>query len=68
MGSSLMQNRCTELCESDFEKARMALEKANVTGTITVVVNTKNWSKKQWKLYKLLKNSEIHNGVLTGNL
>lgn len=55
MGSQEDLNRCTGLCAEDFEKARMALEKANVAGPIRIIVNTDEWSPKQWKLYEMME-------------
>lgn len=43
------------LTKEDFEKARQALEKANVPGPVTMIVNTDNWSDEQWKLYEMME-------------
>ena len=40
---------------SDFEKARQALEKANVPGPVTMIVNTDTWTEEQWKLFDALE-------------
>lgn len=39
----------------DFEKASVALQKANVPGPVTVIVNTDHWTSEQWKLYEMME-------------
>ena len=50
-----------QISKADFEKARQALEKANVPGPVVMIVNTKNWTEEQWKLYEMMEEYEKKN-------